>query len=174
MTGKSTVSELVCQRVDVSASCLVSELVGLSASWRVSESSCQRVDCQRVGLSARQRDVCEAFAATKRPRWFAATWCESILWLIVSYHVFFYCGFYLDQRLELVCQRDVCEAFAATKRPRWFGATWCESILWLIVSYHVFFYCGFYLDQRLTPIVKPVRTRCKVKTCEVTEQTKTW
>ena len=36
MTGKSTVSELVCQQVV------------LSASWFVRELSCQRVDCQRV------------------------------------------------------------------------------------------------------------------------------
>ena len=46
MTGKSNVSELVCQRVDC-------KRVDVSASWFVSELSCQRVDCQRVGLSAR-------------------------------------------------------------------------------------------------------------------------
>jgi len=38
MTGKSTVSELVCQRVGVSASCLVSKLT-------VSELVCQRDVC---------------------------------------------------------------------------------------------------------------------------------
>jgi len=56
MTGKSTVSELVCQRVVLSASCLVSELtvseltcqrVRLSASCLVSELTVSELVCQR-------------------------------------------------------------------------------------------------------------------------------
>jgi len=39
------VSELSCQRDDC-------QRVGLSVTWFVSELSCQRIDCQRVGLSA--------------------------------------------------------------------------------------------------------------------------
>ena len=61
MTGKATVSELVCQRVVLSASWLsaswfVSELscqrVGLSASCVVSELTVSELTCQPVGLSA--------------------------------------------------------------------------------------------------------------------------
>ena len=53
-----TVSKLTCQRVGLSASCLVSELVcqrvGLSASCHVDELVCQRDVCEACQLTARE------------------------------------------------------------------------------------------------------------------------
>ena len=83
------VSELSCQRVDVSASWFVSELscqrldcqrVDVSASWCVSELVCQRLDCQRVDVSA---------------SWFVSEMSVSHMWLRI--HI---CVIYssLDQR----------------------------------------------------------------------------
>ena len=84
MTGKSTVSELVCQRLVLSAS-------WLSASWRVSELVCQTVVlsaswrvsqlvCQQVVLSASWRVselVCQRVVLSDS--WLSASWRHSFI-----------------------------------------------------------------------------------------------